>query len=483
VTARTLPWVRAVPGVPAFETEDGEPFVPIGHNDAMSWVDLSGIYRRRDLAGAEAHLRVLRDHGVTVVRMMLECAHARYRLLERPVGSFTPNVVRYWDDLVSLCERTGIRLLLTPFDTFWTWMRWRHHAYNRDNGGPIRSLHRILLEPAARVAIKNRLTFAVERWGGSGAVFAWDLWNEIHPAMAEDTADVFPEFIADLSHHVRSLETRLYGRSHPQTVSLFGPELWWRPHLPLEEPIFRHPDLDFSTIHIYRQGTIDDPKDTVAPALDMGRITADCVGKTLPDRPFLDTEHGPIHRFKDKKKSLPEAFDDEYFRHMQWAHLAAGGSGGGMRWPNRHPHRLTDGMRRAQKGLADFCALVDWRVFRRRVVVRPGATGPVAAFAIADAAQAVVWAVRRDHIGRDGRLDPDTPPIRAEVRVPGLAPGRYRVTLFDTRAGRPVGEHDVDATAEDVVANGRDVVANGRDVVVDIPALATDMAAAVRRIE
>ena len=29
---------------------------------------------------------------------------------------------------------------------------------------------------------------------------------------------------------------------------------------------------------------------------------------------------------------------------MSWAHLASGGAGGGMRWPNRHPHVLTSGM-------------------------------------------------------------------------------------------------------------------------------------------
>ncbi len=77
---------------------------------------------------------------------------------------------------------------------------------------------------------------------------------------------MFPEFIADLSAHVRDVERRAHGRTHPQTVSLFGPELWWRPNLPLEAPIFRHPDLDFATIHIYREGTIDDPRNTVAPA-------------------------------------------------------------------------------------------------------------------------------------------------------------------------------------------------------------------------
>ena len=37
-----------------------------------------------------------------------------------------------------------------------------------------------------------------------------------------------------------------------------------------------------------------------------------------------------------------------------------------MRWPNRRPHTLTGGMRRAQKAMASFLPLVDWPRFRRR---------------------------------------------------------------------------------------------------------------------
>src|SRR5205085_7796043 len=102
-------------------------------------------------------------------------------------------------------------------------------------------------------------------------LFAWDLWNEIHPAQGGDSADGFDAFITDLSDHVRGLETALYGRAHPQTISLFGPELVWRPHMPMAEPIFRHPSLDFSTLHIYQEGTIDHPRNTVDAALDMAR--------------------------------------------------------------------------------------------------------------------------------------------------------------------------------------------------------------------
>ena len=317
-------------------TDQGQAWTPIGQNDNIAWLEFNGLFRRRDRAQAEAYLDNLSASGVTVLRLMLECAQGRSRYIERPLGKFVPAMVQLWDDLFLLCEQRGLRILLTPYDTFWTWLKWRHHPFNTENGGPLTKPSRMLLCPKAREAIKARLSFAVERWGGSGALFAWDLWNEIHPAQAEDGVDCWSDFIADISQHVRRLEMRFYGRTHPQTVSLFGPELDWRPHLPMQEPIFRHPDLDFATIHIYREGTIDDPRNTVAPAVDTGRIVRRSLAEIRDGRPFLDTEHGPIHSFKDKHITLPEPFDDEYFRHMQWAHFASGAAGGGMRWPNRN---------------------------------------------------------------------------------------------------------------------------------------------------
>jgi mannan endo-1,4-beta-mannosidase len=317
--ATALPWIRVAPGAPYFETEEGEPWTPVGQNDAIEWIEFKGLFRRRNLPAIEAHLRHLRAHGVTCLRLMLEYAHKNHRYLERPAGRFVPDMVTLWDDLFAMCERVGMRILLTPVDTFWTWLRFERHPYSVRNGGPLNHPSEFLLCGPTRDAIKRRFTFAVERWGGSGALFAWDLWNEIHPAQAGGSADNFGEFIHDLSQHVRGLEQRLYGRAHPQTVSLFGPELTWQPEMPLRDPIFRHPDLDFASIHLYQHGTIDSPRNTVDPAIATGRIVREALAEIRDGRPFLDTEHGPIHTFKDKRRTLPEAFDDEYFRHMQWA--------------------------------------------------------------------------------------------------------------------------------------------------------------------
>jgi mannan endo-1,4-beta-mannosidase len=347
--------------------------------------------------------------------------------------------VQLWDDLFAMCEERGLRILLTPYDTFWMWNRWSKHPYNERNGGPCKNRSSILLCPETRKLIKARLGFAAERWGGSGALFAWDLWNEIHPSYAGNRADCFSDFITDLSEHIRSIETRLYGRAHPQTVSMFGPHLALDPKIP--EAIFRHPQLDFASVHFYEQGTIDFPLNTVDAALSVARLMRESLVQTPPDRPFFDSESGPIHTFKDHHKTLPERFDDEYFRHMQWAHFAAGGAGGGMRWPNRKPHSLTPGMRRAQAGLARFLPLIDWRRFRRRNLneeIRIS-NGEVRAAGCGDERQAVVWLVRTGSCGEDGMMRRDARPVETVVEIPGLAAGEYRVTAWDTEEGAAVG--------------------------------------------
>jgi mannan endo-1,4-beta-mannosidase len=285
------------------------------------------------------------------------------------------------------------------------------------------------------------LAFATRRWGGSGVIFAWDLWNEMHPAQAENHHGAFADFIDDVGSFLRDLEIGLHGRAHLQCVSVFSPELLSSPAV--VDPIFRHPRLDFASSHFYESGTIDHPADTVAPAISVGRLTRDALGHITDHRPFLDSEHGPIHSFKDRHYTLPQDFDDEYFRHIQWAHLASGGAGGGMRWPNRNPHTLTDGMRAAQAALSRFLPLIDWARFRRRNLNEEITTSGdhVHTFGCGDMRQAVIWLLRpqlreatarwkrRLHqVKQDGE-------VSLTLTVPGLAAGSYRVVLWDTRTG------------------------------------------------
>jgi mannan endo-1,4-beta-mannosidase len=138
-----------------------------------------------------------------------------------------------------------------------------------------------------------------------------------------------------------------------------------------------------------------------------------------------------------------------------------------MRWPNRHPHVLTPGMRRAQAAMAGFLGLVDWtRLARRNLNAEIAVEAPdVAAFGCGDARQAVVWLLRRRPLLADGRLDPAATGAVA-LRIPGLAPGRYRVTPWDTLDGRALPTLQAAATGNGVLA-------------LDLPRVGPDLALAV----
>jgi mannan endo-1,4-beta-mannosidase len=376
---------------------------------------------------------------------MLEYCETEHRYIEKPIGSFNSRLVQFWDDLFALCERTGIRILLTPFDTFFTWTRWKWHPYNEKNGGPCSGPGELLSSPKSIEAIKNRIEFATRRWGGGPALFAWDIWNEMHPAHAGGKVEFLRAFVSNIAPWLKSLEMQLHGRRHPITASVFGPELGASPGL--REVIFRHPDLDFANIHLYERGTIDKPANTVAPAIATGRLMQAAADEITDQRPLFDSEHGPIHGFMDKKIVLPVAFDDEYFRHIQWAHLASGGAGGGMRWPNRHPHVLTSGMRRAQSHLHAFLPLISWAQFNRRCLnnnlrfSRKGVSG----FACGDERQVLLWLLRTDAISQSGLIKPDVKPVNLTVVCPATD-GQYSVRLYDTKHGRQTAKLSLTAS-------------------------------------
>lgn len=436
--------IQVTPGGRFFETCQGQPFLFIGANDAISWPGLAGLYQRRDLAGASAYLADLAAHGITVMRLMLEYCQDDAHYFEQPVGQPNPIMVQLWDDLLELCERVGLRVLLAPWDNFWMARRWEQHPYNVRNGGPAHSQAAFFSDPATIAATITRLDFVINRWGGSGVIAAWDLFNEIDPfwggTICQQTA-----VLSQLSQAIRQREATRWGFTRPQTVSIFGPQ----PSADYCELIFRHPHLDFATTHIYHKGSIDHPPDTVLPALAMANWVRHALAHTPPDRPFTDSEHGPIHLFNDHQQMLDEAFDDEYERHLMWAHLASGGAGSGMRWPARHPHVLTAGMKRALKSLADFTRLVDWRSFAARDAVSDLAvdTPGLLCFGCRDDRQAVLWLLRGEECNNPAGCLPERPPLRdVWVHIRGLQPGQYHIYIWHTLHGGIIERMDVIAT-------------------------------------
>jgi len=418
-------WIRCAEGAPYFETEAGTVWTPVGHNEAVTWPNLATLYRRRDPGLVERHFAELAAHGVTCLRLMLDYSQVHHRHLEHRCGSFSPAMVRMWDDLVALGERHGIRFLLTPFDTFFMTRRWRHHPYAKARGGPCERPEAMFTCPDTRAAVIERLRFATRRWGHSSAIFAWDLWNEIDPFYAGGDLAATHAFVTEVSAALRAEEIAIHGRAHLQTVSVFHPNLAATPAL--GDVIFRHPSLDFASIHLYEHGPLDAPQSTLDPAKATVRLMREALAQCPPLRPLLDTEHGPVHAFCDGGSNLPESFDTACFRRTQWAHLASGGVGGGMRWPYRDPHVLLPAMHAAQRVLAAFLPLINWQRFVRAPLGRRLAVHEFAGLAVGcgDARQAIVCLLPDEM--QDG--------ISGRVEIAGLDPGCYSITKVNTVTG------------------------------------------------
>lgn len=462
--------IRVAPGGRYFETFDGAPFLFIGPNDAVPWPGLGGLFRRRDLETVDAYLADLAANGVTVLRLMLEYAHREGRYFERRSrkkankGALEPNpeMVRLWDDLFARCEQHGLRVFLTPWDTFWMTRRWNRHPYNRVNGGPADRPGDFFTREAVIEATIRRFRFVITRWGGSGVIAAWDLFNEIDPHWGGSPA-VQSAVITRLSEAIRAAERTTWGFTRPQTLSVYGPE----PTPEYENLLFRHPCLDFVTTHVYHSEAIDQPKDTVAPALSMARWVRHARARIPLNRPYLDSEHGPIHLFNYQRRYLPEAFDDEYERHLMWAHLATGGAGSGMRWPARDPHVLTAGMRQALGGLSRFSRLIDWRHFAPTDADLTTDHPDILTFGVCDTRQAMLYLLRNKPGARHKGTLPEREPIcGAMLTLRGLSPERYCVHAWNTVEGRSAGRRKVAVGAEGALR-------------CEIPPLTKDLAVAV----
>ena len=470
-----MTYVRVAPGGRYFMTEDGAPFLAIGHNDAMPWPTLHHMHREGDIATTEAYIRMLAEHGVTVLRIMLEYCQEEDWFFEDPVGQPVPATVLYWDDLIGLCERYGVRLQVLFWDTFFMSRRWEHHPYSAAGSG-FEGPGSFCTSASAMEVEKARIRFFIDRWGDSPAIFAYDLLNEIHPYWGGSPADQ-ARWVTEMARFTKEYEQARWGRRHLLTVSIFGAI----PEAGYIDLIMRHPELDFVTTHVYIFGLVDNPENTIDGALVMRDAVRHAFSQMDTVRPYLDTESGPIHLFMDLGRTLPAAFDAEYLHNMSWAHLATGGAGSGMRWPFRDPHCLTPEMHSIQRGMSRFLPALDWVRFspepwnhRMRVVERGAeaaitrAALPVLPFGCGDRRQALAWVLRDLRaIGLEVLLP------AMDLIMPGLEPGQYVAEFWETYEGLKTGEHPFE-----VGANG----GGARQLRLALPPFERDLAVAIRRV-
>ncbi len=345
-------YIRIAPGGKYFVHADGKFFTPLGYNHNPEWPQTGESAIGRDWYNpdvTDVFFARLHGLGINVIRMMLEAPGGEF-FFENPVGTFRPEQVAFIDNIVRLARKHDIKLMMTPWDTFWMNHLWDKNPYNAKNGGPVEKKVDFLTKREVIEGQKKRWKFIIDRWGNSGTIFAWELLNE-----ADYWWDSSPEqlkaWTKEMGDFVREYEKRKWGRNHLINISTGRP----MPDGGFGDVAYRLPGIDFAQTHLYI-GAANAPDEPIGPALAEKQGVLYALSQIKDNRPYMDGENGPINRW-----IADVNLDNEVFHNMSWAHLASGGAGSGFRWPYRGPHHLTDGMYQHLGRMSKFVKEVPWR--------------------------------------------------------------------------------------------------------------------------
>ncbi|HWD39384.1 MAG TPA: hypothetical protein VG944_11075 [Fimbriimonas sp.] len=344
-------YVKVMSGGRYFVHADGRPFIPIGYNHNPDWPKFEESNPEREVYEPQVTARYmahLKESGVNVIRLMVETPPTG--TLEDPIGAFSPEHVRWIDTIFAEARKNGIKLIVTPWDTFWMNVRFDTTPYNPALGGDLKERVDFITSPVLRKQEKKRIKFLIDHWGNTGTVFSWELLNEGDLWWGE-TPEQLRDWIEDMATYARDYEKKKWGRNHLLSVSISQA----MPRGGLATDAFNLPGLDYATTHLYI-GASKAPTEPVGPALAENEGVVYCLRHIEDRRPYIDTENGPIDKWIDSA-----TLDNEVFRGMIWAHLASGAAGSGFRWPYRRPHHLTEGMLAALRAMSTFAEDVPWQ--------------------------------------------------------------------------------------------------------------------------
>ncbi|MCX7018596.1 MAG: cellulase family glycosylhydrolase [Candidatus Sumerlaeota bacterium] len=421
-----------------FQTEQGEPFIVIGQNDAPGWPYLDAIWSKPPAEAdkiAGDYLRRLEESGVNTIRIFAEYPVMGMHL-QNPDGSLVEENWQKLDRLFYLADRHGIYILLGPWDPFWVERTWKDYPMNAARGGPMKDVSEFFTSPQARVQQRERLRQFALRFGGRRNLLAWEILNEADLWWHPTPQKVTPWF-SEMAAWIRECELNRWGTAHMVAASAGtpNPKPEWR------EFFYRNPNMDFVSTHMYYLGVADpaagNPTDAIIHVREGMKFQYAQIGQ--PPRPFLETESGPIEQYVIRNEGPPpRKLDEEVYHHVSWALLAAGGAGQALRWPYLNPHTLTAEMHRLQRIMRNFTDRFPWKGFEPRAgdeaVALAGETSGIVTAASCGAGRALIFLARR------AALSPkNARPLTAEIRLPCLA-GEYILFAMDTRSGNVLAD-------------------------------------------
>lgn len=352
VDAKKGNWIRRMTGGRYFVDGLGRPFLPLGYNHNPDWPELeqaNPLHDDFDPKRTDRWFAKLQANGVNLVRLMVETPPSGN--IEEKAGTFRFEHMRWLDTIVLAARKHGIRLMVTPYDTFWMNLRADASPYWAANGGPIKEKIQFLTDPKVMDLQKGRMRWLIDRYGNLDTIFCWEIMNEIDLWWGANP-DQIRSWANEMAAYVRDYQIKKWGAGPMLSLSMAEP----KPVDGNAETAFRRADLDFATMHLYiGKSKGPNPGEEEQAADDFASGVRHAQAEARDNRPVFDGESGPIDRWVAN-----EMQDDRLYHEMSWAHLMAGGAGPGLRWPYRNPHHATNGMLATMKSMCAFIDGVPW---------------------------------------------------------------------------------------------------------------------------
>ncbi len=359
-------------------------------------------------------------------------------------GEYRQDHAWQFDRVLQLAQQHGIRikLCLEAFRTFG-----RGNPYAKANGGPCDQVLDVFTNADAQRMWRNRLRYAVARWGWSPNLLAWEFWNEIDCVQGYQ-APVVQAWARDMSRYLRQEDP--FGHLIVNSLGSFvyEPDLW------------RSAEMDFAQMHGYWH-----PKwKSTEFGRDMAQMMADHVAMVRRfDKPCFFAEFGLVNETWGPSPRLADDPDGVNLHNGMWGAMMAGAAGTAhLWWWDNYvaPRNLWYHFR----GVARYIAGVRWNTEGFEPGVAESTAG-VRAMTLRGRTQTLVWAQNRAHTWWQVAEKQPVPPVTAAtVTLPELR-GALRVERWDPWTGEWLAAEDVTAGEGGLTVNLGTVA---RDVAVKV---------------
>lgn len=155
-------------------------------------------------------------------------------------GWMYPGALDRWDEVLNAAARTGIRVQMVLFH-HGPWSldvnsNWGENPWNKANGGWLNEPREFFTDELSKAYCKNWLRYAVARYGYSGSVLSWELFNEVEwtqPARQDKNWDLVSSWHKEMAAYLRSVDRdrHMITSSSLEHEELFESLDYYQPHV------------------------------------------------------------------------------------------------------------------------------------------------------------------------------------------------------------------------------------------------------------